>query len=129
MTKFLNRYLHGEYKRVWDELYAQGEAIYEEPLLEDAVAVAKETMLRVRTNIERLTARLYSIGYIFGTYPDGDTKIYGYTHPHHLPKSNIEKEIAEFEQLDGVGKLPLSLKLFWQIVGDVDWMGYHPHVA
>ncbi len=52
MTTFLDRYLHGEYERVWDELYAQGEAIHQEPLLKDAVAVGKETMLRVRTNIE-----------------------------------------------------------------------------
>lgn len=126
MTTFLDRYLYGEYKQVWDELYAQGEAIHQESLLEDAVAVAEETMLRVRTNIELITARLYSLGYAFGTYPDGHTKIYGYTQPHHQPKRNIEKEIAEFEQLEGVGKLPLSVKLFWQIVGDVDWMGYHP---
>ena len=127
MTTFLDRYLRGECKRVWDELYIQGEAIQQEPLLSDAVAVATETMLRVRTNIERITARLHSLGYAFGTYPDGHTKIYGYTQPHHQPKRNIEKEIAEFEQLEGVGKLPLSLKLFWQTVGNVDWMGYHPH--
>ena len=126
MNTFLERYLRGECEQVWDELFTQGDAIYQEALLDDAVAVAKETMLRVRKNIERITTRLYSTGYAFGTYPDGQTKIYGYTRPHHPPKINIEKEISEFEQLEGVGKLPLSLKLFWQIVGDVDWMGYHP---
>ena len=126
MTTFLDRYLHGEYRRVWDELYAQGEAIHKEPLLEDSAAVAKETMLRVRTNIECITTRLYSIGYVFGIYPDRHTKIYGYTQPHHLPTRNIERDLAEFEQLEGVSKLPLSLKFFWQIVGDVDWMGFHP---
>ena len=126
MTTFLDRYLQGEYERVWDELSAQGEAIYQEPLFDDAVAVAKETMLRVRKNIERITDRLYSLGYAFGTYPDGHTKIYGYTQPHHPPKENIDKEISDFEQLEGIGKFPFSLRLFWQIVGDVDWMGYHP---
>jgi hypothetical protein len=126
MPTFLDRYLQGEYEQVWDDLYAQGEAIYQESLFHDAVAVAQETMLRVRKNIEQITARLYTIGYAFGTYPDGHTKIFGYTQPHHTPKVNIGKEISEFEQLHCVGKLPLSLKLFWQIVGDVDWMGYHP---
>jgi hypothetical protein len=126
MTTFLDRYLHGEYERVWDELYAKGEAVQQEPLLKDAVSVARETMLRVHTNVEQITARLYSLGYAFGIYPDGRTKIYGYSQPHQKPKRNIEKEIAEFEQLEGVGKVPLSLKFFWQLVGDVDWMGYHP---
>lgn len=126
MTTYLSRYLNGEYKRVWDELYAQGEAVQYGPILSDADAVATETMLRVRTNIERITDRLYSLGYVFGTYPDGQTEIYGYGKPYCQPKSNIENEIYKFEQLEGVGSLPLSLKLFWQIVGDVDWMGYHP---
>lgn len=62
MNTFLERYMHGECEQVWDELYAQGDAIYQKALLDDAVAVAKETMLRVRNNIERITTRLYSIG-------------------------------------------------------------------
>jgi hypothetical protein len=94
--------------------------------LDDAVAVVQETMLRVRENIKEITARLYTLGYAFGTYPDGITKIYGYPQPHNPPKANIKREILEFEQLEGVGKLPLSLSMFWEIVGDVDWMGYHP---
>ncbi len=126
MPTFLDRYLQGEYEQVWDDLYAEDQAIYQEPLFHDAVAVVQETMLRVRKNVERITARLYAIGYAFDTYRDGHTKIYGYTQPHHPPIVNIGNEISEFEQLEGVGKLPLSLKLFWQIVGDVDWMGYHP---
>jgi hypothetical protein len=126
MSSFLERYLQGEHERVWDELYARGDAIYEEPLFEDAVAVVQKTMFRVRKNINEITARLHTLGYAFGTYPDGHTNIYGYTQPHNPPKENIDKEILEFEQLKGVGKLPLSLSLFWQIVGDVDWMGYHP---
>ena len=126
MTTFLDRYLNGEYEQVWDELYAQGAAVHQKPLLDDAVSVAKETMLRVRQNIERITTRLYALGYAFGTYPDGQTRISGYTQPYHPPKTNIDQEISEFEQLEGVGNLPLSLRFFWQIVGDVNWMGYHP---
>ncbi len=126
MPTFLERYLKGEYEQVWDELFELGEAIHQEPLYDDAVAVVLETMLRVRKNIEQITTRLYSFEYTFGTYPDGCTKIYGFTQPYHAPKVHIDQEISKFERLKGVGKLPLSLKLFWQIVGDVDWMGYHP---
>ena len=126
MTSFLDRYLQGEYEQVWDELYALGEEIQQEPLLNDANAVTIETMRRVRMNTERVTARLSAIGYTFGIYPDGRTRIYGYTQPYRLPKASIASEITEFEQLAGVGRLPLSLKFFWQIVGNIDWMGYHP---
>jgi hypothetical protein len=127
MTTYLDRYLRGERERVWEELLTLGSAINQEPLWGEASAVAKETMLRVRANVERITARLYAIGYAFGVYPDGRTKVFGYTQPFHPPAETIEQEICDLEQLHGVGKLPLSLKYFWQFVGDVDWMGYHPH--
>ena len=126
MPTFIERYLKGEHERVWDELYALGEAIQQDPFYNDAVAVTSETMLRARKNIEWITSRLYALKYTFGIYPDGNTKIPGYTQPHHTPKAHIDQEISDFERLEDVGKLPLSLKLFWQIVGDVDWMGYHP---
>ncbi len=42
MPTFLGRYLLGEHERVWDELYAMGEAIYQEPLRSDAYATYLE---------------------------------------------------------------------------------------
>lgn len=63
---YVERYLAGEYEPVWAELQALGEAIREEPLYSDALAVARETMWRVRENLETLIPRLVAIGYQFG---------------------------------------------------------------
>jgi hypothetical protein len=63
---YLERYVNGEYEPVWDELQALGAAVREEPVYADATAVARETMRRVRKNIEELIQRLISIGFVFG---------------------------------------------------------------
>jgi hypothetical protein len=63
---FLERRLAGEYEQVWAELQALGEAVREEPLYGDALAVARETMRRVRENLEMLIPRLVAVGYQFG---------------------------------------------------------------
>src|SRR5258708_2993173 len=66
MSSYLERYLAGEREHVWDELVAVGAAAREGPLYADALAVARETMRRVRANIETLIPRLRRIGYDFG---------------------------------------------------------------
>jgi hypothetical protein len=63
---YLERYLAGAHKPVWAELVALGERVYEEPLYADAWAVARETMRRVRTNLDLLIPRLRAAGYHFG---------------------------------------------------------------
>ena len=125
MPTFLNRYLKGEYEQVWRELNAEGDAIQYEPLYHDALAVAQETMRRVRKNVELIVGRLDALGYVFGIYPDGHTKIAGYTSPYRPSRRDIAKEITKLEQLDGIDKIPLSLKAFWQFVGEVNLMGCH----
>src|SRR5258708_6983758 len=66
MSSFLERYERGEHERVWDELLALGAAVWEGPLYADALAVARETMRRVRHNVELLVPRLRSLGFAFG---------------------------------------------------------------
>jgi hypothetical protein len=124
---YLERYLHGEHEQVWDELLLQGDAIRQEPLRSDAYAVAKETMRRVRHNVQVLVARLKAMGYKFGIYPDGTTPFYGWSGAHVPPPLNIKHRIASVEALGGVGVLPLSLHVFWEIVGTVNFIGYHPN--
>jgi len=55
---YLDRYHNGEYTEVWADLVAFGPAIRADPLYTDAAAVARETMLRAKHNVERLVARL-----------------------------------------------------------------------
>jgi len=66
MLSYYERYIHGEYKQVWDDLASLGESVRSETVYYDALAVAQETMRRVRINIELLVERLPQVGYLFG---------------------------------------------------------------
>src|SRR6266700_6357756 len=66
MKSFVARYQQGACEQVWNELYALGNQIRSDLLYPEAMAVAHETMRRVRVNIELLIPRLQTIGYEFG---------------------------------------------------------------
>ena len=68
---YLERYTSGEFEDVWKQLQVLGSAVREEPNYSQARQVAEETMRRVRRNCERIVARLRTLGYAFGVYPDG----------------------------------------------------------
>ena len=63
---YLERYMNGEYEQVWDDLLELGPVVRQEHLYADALAVARETMRRVRRNIEELIQRLIDLGFVFG---------------------------------------------------------------
>jgi hypothetical protein len=125
-TTYLERYMAGEYEPVWAELHALGSAIREEPLYRDALAVARETMRRVRHNIETLIPRLEAIGYAFGygwaqgrKFPSGPPDpVFA------APDPDVAETIAEFERRAGI--LPLSLRAFYEVVGSVNFVGDPP---
>lgn len=60
------RYAAGEHEAVWAEMVACGPRIREAPFAAPAEAVARETMRRVRRNIEILLPRLAAAGFVFG---------------------------------------------------------------
>jgi len=126
MGSYLDRYLEGDREQVWFELFNLGGAIRSAPLFSDALAVTEETMTRVRENIKELIKRLDNLGYKFGVYPLDGSRVDGYVKPYNPPPSNISIRISEYETLDGIKLLPLSLRVFWEVVGDVDFTGYHP---
>jgi len=114
MTTFLERYQNGDYEHVWAELLARGSSIRNEPLLEDALAVARETMAKARTNIERLIERLQAISYEFE-----DPRVVFIP-----PQPDVHEQIASLESKAGV--LPLSLRAWYEVVGTVSLRGFHP---
>ncbi len=114
MSTFLQRYHNGEHEQVWAELQALGGAVRQEPVLTDALAVARETMTRARENIMRLVPRLHEIGYQFN-YPDEIVM---------LPNTSMIDPVAWLEH--HAGPLPLSLRAWYELVGGVDFMGAHP---
>jgi hypothetical protein len=120
----LDRYRTGEHTEVWAELIALGPAVRQEPLLSDALAVARETMHRVRENIEQLIPRLEHTHYQFAALVEKDEED---DYPSAIlipPPSNIQNHLAAIEQ--AVGPIPLSLYAWYETVGLVNFMGVHP---
>src|SRR5205814_967837 len=62
---FYERYVAGEFRGVWRELAALGDAVWLDPVAADALAVCYETMHRAKTNIEILVGALAAEGYDF----------------------------------------------------------------
>jgi hypothetical protein len=120
MATFLDRYQQGECEAVWAELTALGESVRKAAVLLDAEAVAKETMLRVRhnINIETLIPRLEEIGYHFGyDWLEQDERSFAKWQPLVFapPTTDVLKRIIELETY--VGPPPLSLRAWYETVG------------
>ena len=65
MKTFLERYQAGEHEGVWTDLVSMGPGVRHDFYLEDARAVAAETMRRVRGNVDLLLRKLDAMGYQF----------------------------------------------------------------
>ncbi len=117
MSTYLERYKNGEYEQVWAELLALGGQIRQEPLFSEALAVARETMGRAKYNVELLYKRLKAINYEFA-FPELSLN---------HPEQDIVVKIERFEKLAGL--LPLSVRVWYEIVGAVCFMGVHPKLA
>ena len=122
MPTYLARYVQGEYEQVWRELGALGPTVREEPILIDAYAVACETMRRAGENVRRIIARLGQIGYRFEHAPLGTWQPNQRVHT--PPAPDVARQVAALQAM--VGPLPLSLRAWYEIVGDVNLMGRHP---
>jgi hypothetical protein len=118
------RYVAGEHKAVWSELWARGADVRTDPLAADALAVAYETMHRVRDNVTKIVARLAAMGYQFTT-PEGRAR--SRDDAHVLPNARTAKRVQRLEK--EAGALPLSLRAFCEVVGAVDLIGRHPSLA
>ena len=117
-----DRYQAGAHRDVWRQLVSLGGAVREDPNAADALAVAYETMRRVQTNLRALAGRLTAIGYTFAMPRTRDRH-----EPHTPPPPDIHKRIVSFEREYGV--LPLSLRVFYEVVGEVNLIGSHPTLA
>jgi hypothetical protein len=119
-----DRYVAGDHQAVWRELVAQGPAVRADPVAADALAVAGETMRRVAVNIGTVVTRLLEMGYRFTT-PDGCSR--PATTAHVPPAPRDSRDLQRLEK--AVGALPLSLRVFYDIVGAIDLIGRHPTLA
>jgi len=117
-----DRYQAGERRGVWRELVSLG-AVRADPHAADALAVAYETMRRVEANVRTLVERLTAMRYTFGMPGQRHDTARGHT----PPAADIHRQIATFEREHG--ELPLSLRTFYEVVGEVDLVGSHPTIA
>jgi hypothetical protein len=117
MTSF-SRYLAGQHVQVWTELRGVGSDVREDDrLLAEAEAVARETMSRVKRNLERLREGLRDLGYRF---TDPAATLVG-------PADSALDGVARVEAV--IGPLPLAVRTFWEVVGSVDFSGAQSAVA
>jgi hypothetical protein len=117
MPSYLQRYRQGECEQVWAELVALGGEVRRRPLFDEALAVAHETMTRARANIETLVPRLRSLGYRFA-HPD---RVF-------VPADEETRRLAADVERRA-GPLPLSLRAWCEVVGEVNFMGAHPKLS
>ncbi len=121
----LERYLNGEHVQVWSELNALGTGVRSGEQLEQARAVAHETMRRVKTNIdtlrERWSARGFRFGYAWaGKRARAEVEQAPPLHGQPLPGAVLDA----FENEKGV--LPVSLRAFYELIGSVNFVGASP---
>ena len=149
-----DRYVAGAHEAVWKELVALGNSVREDPHAADALAVAYETMVRVDQNVRTLVQRLTNLGYRFTPNPGSSsapsaavTGLAGMLAsmvasmatrgagkpakkpdpgPHVPPTADAQKHVADFEKQ--FGALPLSLRAFYEVVGEVNLIGTHPAI-
>jgi len=112
---FLQRYVAGDREGVWADLVALGDSVRAPGHLEDARAVARETMRRARHNVKALHVALPSVGWVFAE-PE---------RAYEPPARDVGAQLDEAERLVG-GPLPLSLRAWYEEVGTVDFRGHHP---
>jgi hypothetical protein len=102
---------------VWSELLTFGGQIRDERLYAEVQSVAHETMSRARANIELLVTRLTSLGYQFA-HPD---RVFVPT------DDELRRLVSEIERR--AGPLPLSLRAWCDVVGEVNFMGSHAKLS
>jgi hypothetical protein len=110
---FYDRYINGQTEQVYQEIYALGQDAFLPTYLTDIEKVLTETFERVAYNLDIIYKELEEINYLFKT-----DFSYNFERPLIKPLSDtdelqekLDKSVRQF------GYLPLSLKMFYKIVG------------
>jgi hypothetical protein len=115
--RFYERYLNGETGIVYAEIYKLGEAAFLPENFSDIEKVLTETFERVAYNLEIIYHELISINYRFKTDPK-----YNFERPLVKPLPNTYALLARLEEIvSPFGFVPVSLKMFYKIVGSCNF--------
>ncbi|WP_433834410.1 hypothetical protein [Flavobacterium anhuiense] len=114
---FYQRYLNGETKEVYDEIYKLGQDAFLLDTFSDIEKVLTETFERVAYNLDIIHKELVSIDYLFKT----DFQ-FNFERPLLKPLHNRDLLLQKLEEsVKPFGFVPLSLKMFYQIVGSCNF--------
>jgi hypothetical protein len=122
-SSWLARYRAGERGPVWHELRQLGSTVRNSGLHWEAQAVCDEMARRARQNVEAIVERLSSAGYRFHRNDNAQTPTTSY-----VPPTAAAREHADWLD-ERFGPLPMTLRSWTLIVGDVWLVGTHPQWA
>src|SRR5690349_2307847 len=110
---FLERYKRGETTEVYSDIATLGQAALFEKHSSDVEAVITETMERTAYNLSVIYDELERINYNFKR-----NIRYSFEAPLNKPVANADELLIQLEKIVmPLGSVPLSLKLFYKIVG------------
>ncbi|MES2277576.1 MAG: hypothetical protein V4592_16245 [Bacteroidota bacterium] len=112
--KFHNRYINGEDGRlVYNDIYRLGQEAFDEKHYADVYSVLVETFNRVAFNLKIILSELKSIGYVLN-----DESGLNFQKPLLAPLPNTDHLLIKLDNaVSDFGYVPVSLKLFYSIVG------------
>lgn len=114
---FLDRYENGETREVYSDIYKLGQAAFSKEHFSDVEAVVTETMKRVAYNLSIIHNELEKINYCFKHEIRNN-----FDAPLNQPVADVENILVQLEQaVAPFGSVPLSLKLFYKIVGSCNF--------
>jgi hypothetical protein len=113
---FYDRYRNGETEGVYADIEKLGEEAFSPNYYSDVEKVLIETFQRVSFNLDVIYKALKDIEYVFWKDKSGNDEALL------KPFSNTDELLNILEQnIELVGKLPVSMKMFYQIVGSCNF--------
>jgi len=114
---YYNRFIEGEYKEVHNEILNLGETAFNNENLIEVEKVYEETFNRVKFNINCIYQELEKINYLF--YPQ---VIENWKNKNEEFHDERKKQIGILQEgIKKYGFIPLSLKYFYKIIGEVNF--------
>ena len=130
----LEKYLQGDTVRVYEEISGMGSGAFEKKSFGEVRAILTETMNRVAYNLDVIHSALQHMNYCFNDKPR-----YDFEYPLLKPRWRAQFQIKKLQKtIQPLGFVPLSLKMFFSIVGscnfawdydtnpDIPWVGADP---
>ncbi|MEO6632851.1 MAG: hypothetical protein ABIN13_14045 [Mucilaginibacter sp.] len=115
---FFDRYINGEDGRsVYSDIYDLGQEAFSDKYFDDVQSVLTETFNRVAFNLEIIFLELKNINYAFKTE-------FQFNSERPLLRSLLDTDVLLVKLNNAIsdfGQIPLSLKLFYKIVGSCNF--------